>query len=72
MQCLLSPKSHDWIGILQYHCRFDDFFEAINVNGPDVTMSANWKQLASFCCTDGTPTALNPQEMISNVVIPPA
>ena len=32
----------------QYHCRFDDFFEMVKLNGPDVTTSANWKQLAGF------------------------
>ena len=43
----------------QYHCRFDDFLETVNLNGPDVTTSVNWKQLVGFCHTDGTPTALN-------------
>ena len=32
----------------QYHCRFDDFFETVKLNGPDVITSANWKHLAGF------------------------
>ena len=55
----------------QYHCRFDDFFETVKLNGPDVTMSANWKHLAGFSRTDGTPTAPNPQATIGDVSIPP-
>ena len=45
---------------LQYHCRYDDFFETAKLNGPDVTTSANWKQLAGFSHIDGTPTTLSP------------
>ncbi|KAL7476193.1 hypothetical protein ACHAW6_002071 [Cyclotella cf. meneghiniana] len=56
----------------QYHCKFDDFFNTVILNGPDVTTSANWKQLASFCYTDGTLTASNPQGIIGDVVISPA
>ncbi|KAL7477469.1 hypothetical protein ACHAW6_003275 [Cyclotella cf. meneghiniana] len=52
---------------LQYHCRFDDFFETVKLNGSDINTSANWKQLAGFCRTDGTPTAPNPQGIIGNV-----
>ncbi|KAL7485090.1 hypothetical protein ACHAW6_010683 [Cyclotella cf. meneghiniana] len=55
----------------QYHCRFDDFFETVRLNGPDVTTSANWKHLAGFSRTDGTPTAPNPQATIGDVSIPP-
>ena len=55
----------------QYHCRFDDFFETVKLNEPDVTTSANWKQLSGFYCIDGTPTAPNPQETIGDVLIPP-
>ncbi len=55
---------------LQYHWRFDDFLETVNLNGPDVTTSVNWKQLVGFCHTDGTPTAPNPQGIIGIVGIP--
>ena len=55
----------------QYHCRFDDCFEMVKLNGPDVTTNANWKQLAGFSHTDGTPTTPNPQGIIGNVSIPP-
>ena len=52
---------------LQYHYRFDDFFETVKLNGPDVTTSANLKQLAVFFHTDGTPTTPNPQGIIGKV-----
>ena len=51
----------------QYHCRFDDFFETVRLNGPDVITSANWKHLAGFSRTDGTPTAPDPQVTIGDV-----
>ncbi len=55
----------------QYHCRFNDFFEAVKLNGPDVTTNANLKHLAGFSRTDGTPTAPNSHVTISDVSIPP-
>ena len=55
----------------QYHCRFDDLFETVRLNGPDVTTTAIWRQLAGFRRADGTPTAPAPQEFISEVTVPP-
>ncbi|KAL7475098.1 hypothetical protein ACHAW6_001027 [Cyclotella cf. meneghiniana] len=31
---------------LQFHCRYDDFFETISFNKPETTMSSNWQILA--------------------------
>ena len=55
----------------QYNCRFDDFFETVKLNEPDVTTSANWKQLTGFSRIDVNPPAPSRQGIIGDVVIPP-
>ena len=37
---------------LQYHCRFDDFFETTRHGGPDVSGTICWQQLAGFSRAD--------------------
>lgn len=54
----------------QYNCRFDDFFDTIQHNRPDVVMSATWKQMAGLHRVDGTPTASEPSETTSDAIIP--
>ncbi len=36
----------------QYHCRFDDFFETTHHNGPDVSGTICWQQLAGLNCIE--------------------
>jgi hypothetical protein len=35
---------------LQYHCRFDDFFETTCHGEPDVSHTSYWQQLAGLSC----------------------
>jgi hypothetical protein len=37
---------------LQYHCRFDNFFETIRHNGLDVNGTISWQQLAGLNCAE--------------------
>ncbi|KAL7489091.1 hypothetical protein ACHAW6_014689 [Cyclotella cf. meneghiniana] len=32
----------------QFHCRYDDFFETINLNKPGMMTSSNWQILAGL------------------------
>jgi hypothetical protein len=38
--------------LLQYHCRFDDFFETTRHVGPEVSGTICWQQLAGFSLAD--------------------
>jgi hypothetical protein len=40
---------------LQFHCRFDDFFETTHLSTRDVNVLSSWKQLTRFVKYDGTP-----------------
>jgi hypothetical protein len=32
----------------QYHCRFDNFFETMRHNGPDISVPTTWQQLSGL------------------------
>ncbi|KAL7476135.1 hypothetical protein ACHAW6_002012 [Cyclotella cf. meneghiniana] len=41
----------------QFHCRYNDFFETISFNKPEMMMSSNWQILTGLIRPDNTPTA---------------
>ena len=49
---LVSPK---------YHCRFDDFFESVRFQNPELTVPTTWRRLSKLT-RDNTPTSWEPQE----------
>ncbi|KAL7481442.1 hypothetical protein ACHAW6_007123, partial [Cyclotella cf. meneghiniana] len=57
MATSLSIFSHGYTGLvsLQFHCRYDDFFETISFNKPETMMSSNWQILAGLVRPDKPP-----------------
>ena len=45
----------------QYHCRFDDFFESVRFQSPELTVPTTWRSLSKLTW-DNTSTPWEPQE----------
>jgi hypothetical protein len=41
---------------LQYHCRFNNFFETAKHGGPDISVSTTWQQLSGLTIMTQTPS----------------
>ena len=45
----------------QYHCWFDDFFESVRFQSPELNVPTTWQSLSKLTC-DNTSTPWEPQE----------
>jgi hypothetical protein len=53
---ILRGNLHTGCVSLQYHCRFDDFFEMVRHSEPDVSVLTAWQQLPGLTVMTQTPS----------------
>ncbi len=49
---------------LQYHCCFDNFFETVRHDGPDISVPMEWQQLSGLTVMTGTPSMEHHNEVL--------
>jgi hypothetical protein len=60
----LVSNLHTGCVLLQYQCRFEDFFETVRHGGPDVSVPTAWQQLSRLTVMMQTPSMEHHDEVL--------